>query len=186
MKFIIITFVCILSFPIKVLADTATNYWTNKAKQVLMDAKQGDAYAQFTLGAYYYSGMEGVSRNLEESIKWNDLAAENGYSRAKGVKSSMMALIEACKARGNKISPEGDCVSKDFISKDYTKADSAALREGSYKVVGANSENPVLEKNNRNEVLNKLSIDKAKTECESLGFKPRTEKFGNCVLELTK
>jgi hypothetical protein len=31
-----------------------------------------------------------------------------------------------------------------------------------------------------------LSFDKAKTQCISLGFKEKTEKFGNCVLELTK
>lgn len=31
-----------------------------------------------------------------------------------------------------------------------------------------------------------ISIDKAKQQCISLDFKERTEKFGNCVLELTK
>lgn len=30
------------------------------------------------------------------------------------------------------------------------------------------------------------SIQEAKKKCESLGFKPKTDKFGNCVLELTK
>ena len=186
MKFIFITLVCILSFPTKVLADTATTYWTNKAKQVLMDAKNGDAEAQFMLGAFYDAGLEGVSRNLEESLKWNDLAATNGYPKAKEVKRFMSAKIEACKARGNKLTPKGECVSKDYIERDDTKADAAALREGSYKFGSASRENPDLEKNNQNEVLNKLPIDKAKSECESLGFKPRTEEFGNCVLELTK
>lgn len=32
----------------------------------------------------------------------------------------------------------------------------------------------------------KMTITKAKEECKSLGFKLKTEKFGNCVLELTK
>ena len=31
-----------------------------------------------------------------------------------------------------------------------------------------------------------VSIDQAKQQCKDLGFKTGTEKFGNCVLELTK
>ena len=31
-----------------------------------------------------------------------------------------------------------------------------------------------------------ISIDKAKQQCKDLGFKAATEKFGNCVLELTR
>jgi len=31
-----------------------------------------------------------------------------------------------------------------------------------------------------------ISIDKAKSECEELGFEPKTEKFGECVLQLTR
>lgn len=32
----------------------------------------------------------------------------------------------------------------------------------------------------------KMTINDAKLKCEDLGFKPKTEKFGDCVLELTK
>jgi hypothetical protein len=32
----------------------------------------------------------------------------------------------------------------------------------------------------------KVSIDDAKIQCEDIGFKPKTEKFGECVLELNK
>jgi len=31
-----------------------------------------------------------------------------------------------------------------------------------------------------------MSIDQAKDQCKDLGYKPGTEKFGNCVLELSK
>jgi hypothetical protein len=31
-----------------------------------------------------------------------------------------------------------------------------------------------------------FSIEQAKQHCKELGFKPKTEKFGNCVLELNK
>ena len=32
----------------------------------------------------------------------------------------------------------------------------------------------------------KVSIDDAKIQCEDIGFKPKTEKFGECVLELNR
>jgi hypothetical protein len=32
---------------------------------------------------------------------------------------------------------------------------------------------------------NAPSLNEAKKECEDLGFKPKTEKFGACVLQLT-
>ena len=32
----------------------------------------------------------------------------------------------------------------------------------------------------------KLKLEDAKSKCISLGFKPKTEKFGNCVMELSK
>jgi hypothetical protein len=31
-----------------------------------------------------------------------------------------------------------------------------------------------------------VTMDAAKAECEGLGFKPKTEAFGNCVLKLTE
>ena len=31
-----------------------------------------------------------------------------------------------------------------------------------------------------------ISIDQAKQQCKDIGYKPGTEKFGNCVLELNK
>jgi hypothetical protein len=43
--------------------------------------------------------------------------------------------------------------------------------------------------NNKNEnIVNKspINIDEAKAKCKVLGFKEKTEKFGTCVLELTK
>ena len=32
----------------------------------------------------------------------------------------------------------------------------------------------------------KVSIDDAKIQCEDIGFKPKTERFGECVLELNR
>ena len=35
-------------------------------------------------------------------------------------------------------------------------------------------------------IPSKINMDEAKDKCKSLGFKTGTEKFGNCVLELTR
>ena len=35
-------------------------------------------------------------------------------------------------------------------------------------------------------IQSKSAIEQAKETCTSLGFKSKTEKFGNCVLKLTK
>jgi hypothetical protein len=40
--------------------------------------------------------------------------------------------------------------------------------------------------NKSDSIINNSSLENAKTKCKSLGFKKGTEKFGNCVLELTK
>jgi hypothetical protein len=33
---------------------------------------------------------------------------------------------------------------------------------------------------------NNINLDNFKKECEDLGFKPKTEKFGECVLRLVE
>jgi len=48
---------------------------------LLADAEQGDAKAQFSLGAMYDKG-EGVAKNDVEAVKWYRLAAEQGDVRA--------------------------------------------------------------------------------------------------------
>jgi hypothetical protein len=37
-----------------------------------------------------------------------------------------------------------------------------------------------------NENMNKLSLEAAKKKCTELGFKPKTEGYGRCVLQLSK
>ena len=41
-------------------------------------AEQGDAQAQFTLGAMYYNGR-GVPQDYKQAVKWYRLAAEQGF-----------------------------------------------------------------------------------------------------------
>jgi ankyrin repeat protein/TPR repeat protein len=50
-------------------------------KAVLLGAENGDAFAQFMLGARYASG-DGVEQSDEEHLKWWLRSAENGYAQA--------------------------------------------------------------------------------------------------------
>ena len=44
-------------------------------------AVQGDAFAQFNLGAMYYEG-QGVERNYQEALDWFRQAADQGDQKA--------------------------------------------------------------------------------------------------------
>ena len=48
------------------------------------------------------------------------------------------------------------------------------------KKVGKNEDNP----KKKSKYKKKVDLEKFKKECEELGFKPKTEKFGECVLKL--
>jgi TPR repeat protein len=52
-------------------------------------AEQGDAEAQYRLGLNYFNGGEGVTRDLDEAVKWYRLAAEQGHVYAQ----SSLALM---------------------------------------------------------------------------------------------
>ena len=73
------------------------------------------------------------------------------------------------------------------VHRDDTQKDSDALRA---KSDGGGGYAPSSEdkSNSSNQLplpqVKDLSI--AKKQCEELGFKPKTEKFGKCVLELSK
>ena len=43
-----------------------------------------------------------------------------------------------------------------------------------------------LKQNKSDPVINNSSLESAKAKCKNLGFKEKTEKYGSCVLELTK
>lgn len=52
--------------------------WAQSASNIETLAKQGDAKAQFVLGTMYRDG-QGVEKNLTETLKWWEKAAEGGY-----------------------------------------------------------------------------------------------------------
>ena len=53
----------------------------NKEETDRLAAEQGDAEAQCKLGLRYRDG-DGVSKDLEEAVKWFRKAAEQGYAEA--------------------------------------------------------------------------------------------------------
>ena len=57
------------------------NIEISELKELLEQARQGDASAQYNLGNAYYSG-EGVQQDYKESVKWWRKAAEQGYEFA--------------------------------------------------------------------------------------------------------
>lgn len=53
-----------------------------EAARILKDyAEQGDADAQFNIGAYYYLGL-GVKKNIKTAKKWIDKSCKNGFQKA--------------------------------------------------------------------------------------------------------
>ena len=75
--------------PIIVLALTVALCGSDLA-DLRSRAEQGDADAQFELGSMYYWG-EGVPADNAESVRWYQLAAEQGHTRAQlilGLRSS--------------------------------------------------------------------------------------------------
>jgi TPR repeat protein len=64
-----------------VLALTVTSVTAQSLGQLLIEAEQGDAQAQNSLGFRYLFG-EGVPQNSQEAVKWYRLAAEQGNADA--------------------------------------------------------------------------------------------------------
>ena len=55
--------------------------YTTAVEYFQKSAEQGDASAQFNLGACYYNG-EGVPQSYSEAVKWYLKSAEQGYAAA--------------------------------------------------------------------------------------------------------
>jgi TPR repeat protein len=60
---------------------------------LLADAEQGDASAQFNLGLMYDNG-EGVPENDIEAVKWYRLAAQQGYAKAQSFAHGLTVCVD--------------------------------------------------------------------------------------------
>ncbi len=63
-------------------AATTNHSSSEDVNQLMRQAEQGFAEAQYALGECYEEG-EGVEQDLEEAAKWYRLAAEQGHEDAK-------------------------------------------------------------------------------------------------------
>jgi uncharacterized protein len=61
--------------------DSHTKSEINNVKKSNVDFQEGDSESQFQLGVKYYLG-QGVSRDLNEAVKWFELSANQGHTQA--------------------------------------------------------------------------------------------------------
>ena len=175
-------------------------------KEFRILAEQGEADAQDMLGAMYASGR-GVPRNYLEAVKWGKLAAEQGHGEAQlslamlyafGMGVGEVDAVEAYKwaliSAGNGVASaenfqkyieqamsqleieEAQGLARECIKNNYEAcADAIAIETRSN---GGSAGGEQLQ------TSGDARIEKAKIDCEELGFTPKTESFGNCVLKL--
>ena len=56
--------------------------WSSFMRKVLKEAEQGDAKAQYSIGASYQRGYGGVPNNIAKALEWYRKAAEGGHADA--------------------------------------------------------------------------------------------------------
>ena len=157
-------------------------------------AEKGDLYAQNNLGALYKNG-QGVTQNYNEAIKWLRLAAEHGsvddqfnlgemYEEEKDYTNARIMFQKALQS-SIKLN-----LNSSIITEIENKIANVRNREYIIKKHGKNStETQILldNTNTNNSIYSVINdLDEVKNKCLELGFKPNSEKFGKCVLELTK
>jgi TPR repeat protein len=73
LKLILVIFL-LMCIPVQAVAGDSTD-------ELRKAANQGQADAQFLLGARYESG-KGITQDYKEAVKWYRMAADQGYARA--------------------------------------------------------------------------------------------------------
>ena len=169
-------------------------------------AEQGDADAQAMLGVMYSNGR-GVPRSYIKAVKWARLAAEQGHaeaqfslamSRAFGFGGLSIDVVESYKwaaiAASNGL--EDAIKFQEYIAEEMTNREIETARNRAADCIKNNHKGCVGEQLNEpatqhqgvvsdvQEIPERTPLEKSKAECEELGFTPKTEPFGNCVLKL--
>ena len=169
-------------------------------------ADQGDADAQYMLGGMYSAGR-GVPRNYIKAVRWSRLAAEQGHAEAQfslamshafGFGGLEIDVVESYKwaaiAASNGIK---DALKfQEYIEAEMTSQQIEMARNRAADCIKNNHNGCVGEQLNESatqhqgvvsdvqEIPERTPLEKSKAECEELGFTPKTEPFGNCVLKL--
>ena len=147
-------------------------------KWYLLSANQGDAVAQYSVAMFNIKGL-GVSQNLSNGLKYLRLSAGQKYHQAEKI----LGLLSR-KGLAEKVDEKYE----DY----YTEDTSSDSKTGGYEpdsdkiFIIQNFENLKPKLSPSNHSMNSSKFDSAKKDCIKLGFKPKTEKFGKCVLELSK
>jgi hypothetical protein len=95
---------------------------------------------------------------------------------------------------GCEISYSFQCETKEYkkerqIAKDAEEARQKAVWDKEVRQIEIEvkkAQKKIKQEKSEEEISSPLTMISAKQKCKELGFKERTEKFGNCVLELTK
>lgn len=149
----------------------APKNYVEAVKWGTLAARQGNAEAQFNLAMLHAFGLGGLEIDAVEAYKWATLASNNGVEDAikfrKYIEAGMSPWeIETAQDRTK------ECVenNSEACSGDFQKNEKSVRKEG-----------PIDDQAHTGGVS---PLDKAKIDCEEIGFTPKTEAFGNCVLKL--
>ena len=141
-------------------------------------AEQGFARAQINLGVMYGSGS-GVTPSYVLAHMWFNIAVSNKKShKNEGLAyNSIQRMKEVRALAESMMTPEqiakAKVLARECIAKNYKNCDQKKEEISSSKI----------DKSKEQEVP-EPKIDKLKEKCQNIGFKPNTDEFKNCVLEL--
>ena len=148
-------------------------------------AAQGDASAQNSLGWMYHKG-QGVTQNYQEAVKWLRRAAAQGNSEAQSNLGYMyfngygvtqdhqeaLKLFRLAAAQGQPNAIENLKLPGMVVA--------AQQQQQTYQPQQPYQPTP------QPKSESKTDMTSAMGKCSELGFKKGTEKFGDCVLKLSK
>jgi len=104
---------------------------------------------------------------------------------------SLLLLINCSESSKINNTIAGSTSGKENLSLDNNKSYKEAVKRREEKILEAEK---IINKEKMDKIIKakqtekrkKMLFEKAKTECEEIGFKKGTEKFGECVLDLTE
>ena len=141
--------------------------WYRKA------ATAGDSESQLQVGFMYYFG-QGTPRDYQEARMWFRLAADRGLQRQKAKKYLVLTeqkIKEELEGLGSRTAEIKTSIN---LAKDNKKG---------WQPV---DDHQPQQYQPPQQTTSATKFDEAKSKCAALGFKPKTEKFGSCVMELSK
>jgi hypothetical protein len=161
--------------------DQQALYWYRKA------ADQDFVEAQFNIGIMYAIG-QGMPKDFKQAADWYRKAAIQGYVEASRALANLYLFGQGV--------PRSETKSKYWNQVAANQAvDNARAEQEEKRLADQAAENNRLmaeaaraakEAEKNSTVGGQDGISQAKRTCADIGFKPATEKFGDCVLQMVK